>query len=415
MDPRNTSGEYNFPPAIYMVPPQGSYMAPPHAPYMSPDQFYGHPSPFVAPEIPPNASVDAVNSTRKRACSEAADISPPAKRGRGRPRKVANDDVPAKAKASTRRAKPKAQTKTKAVKKDKNNRENLPPVIDIMDSDDELEKDEGGKPRFWTAEEKTRFFEFFLGSDADAEQRFKQHKVNPGHASELFHGARTADSVKSLYVRSLDTFTWMHAFNSFTGNGGGDPDSDDPEAILKGKIAAARGSGLHVSSLKPETITEWERNGWYDLFNNRFGTSAKVARPVVRSSASALSDLDDDLSEDNDSSDAHIDPDLRKGALRVPKTPAAIVSEPKHAPSSAFRKQVNGSFSGLGEFMKIKVAAEEKKTTMLDAKLALDRERLEMDKAKGKIDMAERVLAMPGASNEVKERVNAYLLDYFAN
>jgi hypothetical protein len=61
----------------------------------------------------------------------------------------------------------------------------------------------------------------------------------------------------------------MHAFNSFTGNGGGDPDSDDPEATLKDKIAAARGSGLHFGSLKPETITEWERNGWYDLFNNR--------------------------------------------------------------------------------------------------------------------------------------------------
>jgi hypothetical protein len=65
--------------------------------------------------------------------------------------------------------------------------------------------------------------------------------------------------------------------------------------------------------------------------------------------------------------------------------------------------------------MKVKMVAEEKKTTMLDAKLALDRERLEMDKAKGKIDMAERVLAMPGASTEVKERVNAYLLDYFSH
>ncbi|KAJ7928399.1 hypothetical protein B0H13DRAFT_1860592 [Mycena leptocephala] len=139
---------------------------------------------------------------------------------------------------------------------------------------------------------------------------------------------------------------------------------------------------------------------------------AKVARPVSRSSASALSDLDNDMSEDNDSSDANINPDLHKAALRVPKK---TVSEPKHAPSSAFREQVNGSFNGLGEFMKIKVAAEEKKASMLDAKLALDRERLEMDKAKGKIDMAERVLAIPSASNEVKERVNAYLLDYFAN
>ncbi|KAJ7306680.1 hypothetical protein DFH08DRAFT_1054345 [Mycena albidolilacea] len=360
---------------------------------MSPEQFHGHSSPLAAPETITDASVDVVNSTRKRASSDADETSPPAKRGRGRPRKTANADVPAKPKASAPPAKPKAKTKTKAAKKDKSNEENLPPAIDIVDSDDELEKNEEGKPRYWTAEEKTCVFEFFLGLDADAERRFNQHKVNPGHvykrASELFDGARSADSIKSLYARSLETFTWMRAFNNFTGNGGGDPDSDDPEGILKGKIAAARGSGVHVGALKPATITEWEKNGWYELFNNRLGASAKIARPIARSSASAISDLDDDDDHDNSSSDANIDPELRKAALRVPKTPAAIVSEPKHTPSSAFRKQINSSFSGLGDFMKVKMVAEEKKATMLDAKLALDRERLEMDKAKGKIDMAE--------------------------
>ncbi|KAJ7311716.1 hypothetical protein DFH08DRAFT_822481 [Mycena albidolilacea] len=140
-----------------------------------------------------------------------------------------------------------------------------------------------------------------------------------------------------------------------------------------------------------------------------------IAWPVAHSSASAISDLDDDDDHDNSSLDANVDPELRKAALRVPKTPAAIVSEPKHTPSSAFCKQINSSFSGLGEFMKVKMVAEEKKATMLDAKLALDRERLEMDKAKGKVDMAERVLAMLGASTEVKERINAYLLDYFSH
>ncbi|KAJ7854365.1 hypothetical protein B0H13DRAFT_2081243 [Mycena leptocephala] len=173
MDPRNTSGDYNFPPAIYMVPPsQGPYMAPPPAPYMSPEQLYGHPSPFTPPETTPDASIDTINSTRKRASSDADETPPPAKRGRGRPRKAPNADAPAK---------PKPKTKPKAAKKDKSNKENLPPVIDIMDSDDELEKNEDGKPRYWTAEEKTCFFEFIFGPDADAERRFTQHKVNPGH------------------------------------------------------------------------------------------------------------------------------------------------------------------------------------------------------------------------------------------
>jgi hypothetical protein len=94
--------------------------------------------------------------------------------------------------------------------------------------------------------------------------------TNSFKVSNLFEGARSADSVKSMYMRSLETFTWIRAFNGFTGNGGGDPDSDDPEAVLKSKIAAARGAGLHLGALKPATITEWERNGWFDLFNSRY-------------------------------------------------------------------------------------------------------------------------------------------------
>jgi hypothetical protein len=51
---------------------------------------------------------------------------------------------------------------------------------------------------------------------------------------------------------------------------------------------------------------------------------------------------------------------------------------------------------------------------MLESRLAIDRERLEMDKVRGKIDMAAKVLSMPGASDEVKDRVNSYLLNYFS-
>jgi hypothetical protein len=73
-----------------------------------------------------------------------------------------------------------------------------------------------------------------------------------------------------MYGRAIDTFTWMRAFNDFTGNGGGDADCDDPEAILKSKLKAARASGQHLGSLKPATITEWEDRGWYELFWSRW-------------------------------------------------------------------------------------------------------------------------------------------------
>ncbi|KAJ6448160.1 hypothetical protein C8R45DRAFT_1115480 [Mycena sanguinolenta] len=259
------------------------------------------------PNTPTDASDDAVNP-RKRAASDADKAATPVKRSRGCPRK---DGQPPKPKASARpktNAAPAPKSaKNTAGKKTKSNQENVPPPsIDLVDSDEDIEKTDDGKVRFWTAQEKTRVFSFILGPDADADRHFRQHNVNPGHASELFDGTRSADSVKSLYTRSLELYTWMRAFNDFTGNGGGDPDSDDPEAVLSNKLVTARGSGLQLGYLKPATILEWEKNGW-------LGTSAKVVRPVARSSAAPISNVED-LSDDGGSSDSNIDPELRKAA-----------------------------------------------------------------------------------------------------
>lgn len=171
-------------------------MAPP-GPYLSPAQVYGQPLPFTTNATTIDASDDAnstrkttidasddANSTRKRAGSNADGTSPPAKRPRGRPRNPAKVGTSAKSKSSTAvPAKPKATTKSKATKKDTANQENTPPTIDLAlaDSDDDVEKSEDGKIRHWTADEKTIVYEFILGSDDEAERRFEQHKVNPGH------------------------------------------------------------------------------------------------------------------------------------------------------------------------------------------------------------------------------------------
>ncbi|KAJ7108080.1 hypothetical protein C8R43DRAFT_1140110 [Mycena crocata] len=219
----------------------------------------------------------------------------------------------------------------------------------------------------------------------------------------VFKGSRSAPSIKSMYTRSIDTFTWMLAFDSFTGNGGSDPDSDDPTAIQKKRLTAARKAGLNLGSLKPATITEWDDNGWYDLFNNRLGTSAKISREVVRNSASALSDAEVNLDDDGADSDANINPVL----LAQSRTTTSHPAPPKPLP------QLN-SFGAIGDFMKMKMVSEEKRTHALDAKLQLEREKLELDKAKAKVDMARNVFQMEGASNQVKDAANAYLLSIFS-
>ncbi|KAJ7854870.1 hypothetical protein B0H13DRAFT_2358219 [Mycena leptocephala] len=371
------SGGYNFPPPQYMVPPP--------APYMPPQQFYNH---LTTLHLPVPTSEIPVPTPRKRAASNSQPQSPPAKRKRGCP---AGSSKTKAAVASS--AKPAAKARPKATKR-KSVKENIPPpeTVELSDSDNEIEKTDNGKTRHWQPGERSTFYQFLLAFDAVGDKRFEQHQTDPDRvykrASEiLFSG-------------------WIRAFESFTGNGGGDPDSDDPEAILKKKLAAVHKSGLPLGSLKPSTITEWEDNGWWDLFNDRLGTSAKVAREVVRNSAASISDIDDNFDEEEGESEGNIHPLLREEsratkkaaahAPSVPKTPAAIVSEPKHAPSSAFRKQ-NRQF---------------KKATVLDAKLSLERERLELDKMKGKVEMARSVFAMDGTT-EVKDAANAFLLGLF--
>lgn len=167
------------------------------------------------------------------------------------------------------------------------------------------------------------------------------------------------------------------------------------------------------------------------MFIYSLGTSAKVTREVVRNSASTLSDV-----EDNDktlNSDDNMDPLIiaesrtaQTATTGPPKTPAsrkdlaAIVTEPKHTPASHFRTQATSSFGNMGEYMKVKMASEDKKSKVLEAKLQLDQAKFELDQEKAKtdaqkakLDMAQRVMSMDGASEEVKTAANQFLLSLF--
>jgi hypothetical protein len=64
--------------------------------------------------------------------------------------------------------------------------------------------------------------------------------------------------------------------------------------------------------------------------------------------------------------------------------------------------------------MKMKMVSDEKKTNVMDAKPQLERATLELDKAKVKADMARNVFQKEGASAQIKNATNAYLLSLFS-
>ncbi|KAJ7237815.1 hypothetical protein C8J57DRAFT_1529065 [Mycena rebaudengoi] len=261
------------------VQPAAQQMQMPLQPPLGPTYVQGPPATQVSPQPSPTRTpVKQCGPGRPRKTDTATrakdkeapttTTSPKLKRGLGRPR--------------GENSRPKKRVKP-------SEKENEPAAKELAD-DGDLDDENLESSKRWTNENKTRVFNFILGQTDEGDRRFEQHKKSPAHvyirASEiLFAGKRSADSIKSLYTRSLNTFTWIIAFEGFTGNGGGDPDSDDPTAILSSRLSAARTAGLVVGSLKPATIQQWEDNGWRDLFNDRLGASAKVSWQVPRNSA----------------------------------------------------------------------------------------------------------------------------------
>ncbi|KAF7372101.1 Histone acetyltransferase [Mycena venus] len=298
-------------------------------------------------------------------------------------------------------------------------------------SDDESDSDDGSRKQ-WSDAEKTKIFKWFLGDDEDgkANHRFEQHKKNPGRvynaaARDLFNNKHTPKSVGSLWQRSFTVFEYIRAFESFTGNGGGDPDSDESDAISK-RLNGACKAGLPVGTLKPSVIEMWETNGWHDLANQRYGMNAKVSRAVVRNSASALSDIEEDL---NGCTSDNIDPTLLADDLTMPppsktpapaKNPAAVVSEPRFTLASKFRTQASTSMGNMGELVRMKMVSEEKKAKGMEEKLGLDKEKLDLEKKRvevdtqqAKVQMARTILEMDGADAEVRKAANHFLLNLF--
>jgi hypothetical protein len=90
----------------------------------------------------------------------------------------------------------------------------------------------------------------------------------------------TVSAIKSQFTCSFKIYQSIVAFESFTGNGGGDGDInslDDSNSGTKEelsrlsfRIKGALKAGRDVSKLSALQIKEWYDNGWFKLFNDRY-------------------------------------------------------------------------------------------------------------------------------------------------
>ncbi|KAJ7779325.1 hypothetical protein DFH07DRAFT_1030077 [Mycena maculata] len=448
-------------------------------PYIPPHHFYpdvttasgpGYGTLFGAPNPTPTALPTPPGAPIRWSQSP---VSTPVKRGRGRPagsgsktavKKCAANNS-ANVVAAKTKARPKAPAKKTKTTASQAQKENNPPTgadepIDISDSKNE--EDKSGY-KHWADADKNKFYNFLLGLDLEGEHRFTQHQKNPNHvykrASELlFDGKHSPKSIKGLWTRSVD------------GNGCEDPDSDDPTAILKSHLDGARKAGLVVGSLRPDIIKTWNDNGWWDLFNDRLGSSAKVSREIARNSASALSDVEEH--ERSDDYTSLLGSGLLIGFIKHPTCSASFFGllpqdlqvlslslsrslvtvnvlaalehlesgflqdstyrikffflsgrprasfQPHTAPFVGDNCQIH--LGNISKYVKIKLVSKEKKGKALEMKMELDQASLQLEQQwakaeviEGKVEMAEKVLEMNGTTDEVKAAANKFLLGLF--
>jgi hypothetical protein len=77
----------------------------------------------------------------------------------------------------------------------------------------------------------------------------------------IFNGLRKPSALKSRYTRLFSRYKAIVRFESWTGNGSGDPD-------IKTRLEKAKKSNTlsELRSLTVAAINEFKQNGYFDLF-----------------------------------------------------------------------------------------------------------------------------------------------------
>ncbi|KAF8487689.1 hypothetical protein JB92DRAFT_2836563 [Gautieria morchelliformis] len=156
--------------------------------------------------------------------------------------------------------------------------------------------------------------------------------------------------------RLLKTYKYILAFDGYTGNGGGDGDDDDGDPdpsdnrVLKRRLDGAHVAGHAVGNLSVQIVQDWERKGWYELFNNRMSEKPNLRQDKVCHSGGPLSPL-------HSRSSSHVevsDPDSDDGSMKKYLT-ARPAARARHSLSA----DATDHFTNSASYLKSRTSADQ--------------------------------------------------------
>ncbi|EAU83248.1 hypothetical protein CC1G_11884 [Coprinopsis cinerea okayama7 len=206
-----------------------------------------------------------------------------------------------------KKRKPNSKAKAKKMVKREQNGDSSDSDYD-SDDFDMSKASVGASGKRWSTPETKQLLGAVIGPDALYWETYKKgaKRAFSKISKRIFPDTRNPASVKARFERLVKIYRQIKRFEEWTGNGNGDPDT---KVSLEDRLNKAIKSGKveGIATLTSATITEFKIKGYYEIFDQRFGTNPNTKRTGVYHSGT-LSDLegyelDDDSVQDDDDDD----------------------------------------------------------------------------------------------------------------
>ncbi|KAJ3751809.1 hypothetical protein EV360DRAFT_89351 [Lentinula raphanica] len=268
---------------------------------------------------------------------------------------------------------------------------------------------------------------FILGPESDS--TFEKFQVHPKAVYKLaaaFVKTRDHNACEGIFTRSMKVYRGIQVLEKFTG-GGGDGDEDDENEVFQRKRKRALDAGKsEVEGLTFAKVKEWRDNGWYQLFDDRYGKNPKTERTLNINSATPISPLkledfrsskpipsrlsptvDLSAADDNDipitpckasafvdlTGEADIEPKVKLERISTPTNNASTSKPASTSHAARVRGQNQEQMSSISTYLNNRVSLDEKKVGLQEMRFKLQQEKEQVERAKALLDQPDLSLS----------------------